>query len=86
MAKTTSNLRHATGVALLARKDGVLISGWYQDDGVSNFFIYILDLKRRLLVKLASLSCELGVRAANNARAEKSEEPKIDCFLRRAPG
>jgi hypothetical protein len=44
--------------ASLSGQDGVLICGWYteRDGVVTNYFAYVLDLKRRLLVKLSLLT------------------------------
>lgn len=38
-----------------SRQDEVLISGWYRkrNDSVVDYFLYILDLKNRLMIKLA---------------------------------
>ena len=42
----------------LARQSGALVSGWYtQRDGVvTNYFVHVLDLNQRILVKLSLLT------------------------------
>lgn len=42
----------------LALHEDALIAGWYtdQDGAITNYFVYVLDLRRRLLVKLSLLT------------------------------
>lgn len=42
----------------LAYQEGVLVAGWYTASGgiVTNYFVYVLDLKRRILVKVSLLT------------------------------
>jgi hypothetical protein len=44
--------------ASLSSQEGVLVAGWYTARGgvVTNYFVYVLDLKRRVLVKLSLLT------------------------------
>jgi hypothetical protein len=44
--------------ASLSNQEGVLVAGWYTTSGgvVTNYFVYVLDLKRRMLVKLSLLT------------------------------
>jgi len=42
----------------ISGQDGVLISGWYTERGgvVTNYVAYVLDLKRRILIRLSLLT------------------------------
>jgi hypothetical protein len=44
--------------ASLLNQPDVLVAGWYRENGgvVTNYFIYVLDLKQRLLVKVSLLT------------------------------
>jgi hypothetical protein len=58
-APGVSSLDDARNLAAsLSGQEGVLISGWYTERGgvVTNYFAYVLDLKRRLLVELSLLT------------------------------
>jgi hypothetical protein len=58
-ASTVRSLDDARQLAdSLSQQPGVLISGWYteRDGVVTNYFTYVLDLKRRLIVKLSLLT------------------------------
>lgn len=58
-AEKVSSLDEVRALAAsLSQPDGVLLCGWYtgSDDVVTNYVAYILDLKRRLLIKLSLLT------------------------------
>jgi hypothetical protein len=44
--------------ASLSNQEGVLVAGWYTANGgvVTNYFVYVLDLDRRILVKVSLLT------------------------------
>lgn len=58
-ASSVRSLDEARDLAVsLSRQEGVLIAGWYteRDGVVTNYFVYVLDLNRRLLVELSLLT------------------------------